>query len=255
MQNIFILASYLYAMDVVLYKKFSFYFTLVCIGFALSHILGLKSAHSLIRLATFPLLIIYYYKIPSNKNKYLLSFLALYATGELLGYLNFNYKLSISLVNTANAIIILSYISIIILIISKLNIKRLIKQFIVQILILSVVGLFLFLELNEMMGLMYFSNPDRVELTEYTIGIIYNLSIVVLLAISLLNYFYHDSKTALKLLIACALLIFSEFVQIARYVALSQKILQEVYILLLAISYFVFFLYLKNLKNTSKPIK
>jgi len=227
-------------------RKYDTYYAIICICFYLSGMLGYTETNAFFRMLIFPLLIIYCFRRdPLVKKRFVLSFLILFGLGEICYYfivINYYHLLFFSVGNT---ILILGYTSLIALIISGLNIKQVIKRFHIQIIVLAIMGIYLFLKLNSMIE---FRHTGERPLAEYTLNIIYNMVIVLVLGLALLNYFYHDSTIALKLLIACTLLIFSEFVQTAFYFMGAQELLENIYNALLAFSYFTFFLYIKESK-------
>lgn len=241
-------------MSIDFLKKYDIYFVIICICFCLSSILGYDQANSFISLLIFPLLIIYYFKDSINKNKYLLYFLILFCFSEIYYY--FQAVLHIIPITTfegkpqyieSSVALVIGYASLIALIISELNLKQLIKRLYIQIFILGVLGVYLIFKLNYMI-----TYNISMPIIEYSINVLYNLVIVVLLGLSLLNYLYHYSTLALRLLIACVFLILSEFVQTAFHFMESEKFLSEIYIIMLAISYFAFFLYIKATKVNTK---
>jgi len=234
-----------------LFKKYDLYFAIICICLYISGLLNHIEVNAFIRMLIFPLLILFYFVSSRKikKNKYLLCFLIFFGIGDTSYYflITKGYILSIFLAGTIA--LVLGYTALIALIISQLNTKQLIKRFPIQIIILTGVGAYLFLKLNSMLE---FRHTGEMPQTEYILNIIYNSVIVVLLGLSLLNYFYHDSTVALKLLVACSLLIFSEFVQTAFYFMGAQDLLSNIYNLLLSLSYFAFFTYIKASKNQFK---
>lgn len=232
-------------------KKYDTYFLILCLCFSISGLLSFDKVNASIRLLFFPVLIIYYYKVPSYNSKYLLFFLIFFAFAEICYYFAVILKILNPFSYLGNIALSLGYTSIITLIFSRLNIKLLIKRFTIQILILGALGIYLFFELNEMVFSGY-GGVENVPTIDYITNLYYNFIIILLLGVSLLNYFYHDSVIALKLLLACVILIFSEFVQTAFYFIETQEILSKIYIVLLAISYFIFFLYIKAEKFKPK---
>ncbi len=247
-------------MSINLLKKYDLYFALACLCFILSGIIGYGQINAIVRLLIFPLLILYYFKNSAIRDKYLLCFIILFGFAELCSFFVANYEtLNLAenkgirhlITNTGNTSFLLGYTSIILFIVSKLSFKQLFIRFPVQILILVAVGTYLFFELNSIV--LYREGFTIPTMEYYVINLVYNLAIVVLLGLSLLNYFYHDSSLTLNLLIACTALILSEFIQIASIFMKTHAFLAKVYIFLLATCYFTFFLFLKA-KEEVKPI-
>jgi len=240
-----------------LLKKYDFYFALICICFALTKLLSFNLTHDFIRLFVFPFLIIFYF-LNKNNNKFVLSFLVFFALAEISYYYIYAAGITMGVILIiCNLFFVLGYISLIALIVSNLNLKQLLKRFPIQTLVLIVVGFYLFLQIN---GLIPFHKKTSFFLAHSITNIIYNLVIIVTLSLSLLHYFYKDSKTSLTLLMACATLTISEFFQVIYYYNYQNiseflyHMIDKIYITLLAISYFIFFLYIKatNEKQSSK---
>jgi len=217
-------------------KMYTLFFLIVCICLFLSEFFEYKQIHDYINLAIFPLLISYTVTKTNGIGKFFLCFLFCFGLSDICYRIGGNIANSYTI---SNALLVIGYIFLTIHIISDLNLRQLVKRFFLNIVVLIGVGIYLFLELNYMVFL------EGNHLANY-INISYNLVIITLLGLALLNYLYHDSLITLKLLIACALLIFSEFVQTTYFFIGSQKLLSNAYTILLSLSYFSFFIYIKD---------
>jgi len=228
-----------------MFKKYSFLFFILCAGFSVSKLLNFEMLHSFIRVAIFPILIFTYFRKRTNNTPFLLYFLISFTLAELI-YIYVFYTETRELLPyiACNVFYVIGYCFIIALIISNLSLKRLLKRFPIQLLILAALGVYLIFELNSVV----IKNKETLLFViGYYIDFIYNLIIIITMCLSLLNYFYHDSRFNLKLLIACVSLIFSEFVQTFYYYQNVPEslhiVIDKAYTILLAISYFTFFLY------------
>jgi len=235
-------------------KRYGFYFALVCMCFALTKLFNINRIHDIIRLLIFPILIFLFFKKSNRYDKFFLGFLICFALAEISYYYIYaNGVVEGPMLLVCNAMFILGYTFLIVFIISNLNLKQLIKRLPIQIAVLSIVGIYLFLEINAMIP---FQKTNLFTLSDGVLNVIYNLIIIIALNLSLLNYFYNDSRLALRLLLACTALIFSEFFQIVYYYGhdtiptFLYNMIDKIYITLLAISYFIFFLFIKTTDET-----
>lgn len=236
-------------MIINIFKKYDFYFALICISFSITKLFSFELTHNFIRLIIFPLLLFFYLREKINVNKFFLCFLILFGLAEVFVFYNtlaIEYK---EFYIIPNASFILGYLFLIALIVSNLNLKQLLKRFPIQILVLSALGIYLIFEFNSMVLII---EGSHLSIIDYSINILYNVLIVVVLSLSLLNYLYHDSKLDVKLLVACCALIFSEFFQTVLFnkdiPKFLYKIIDNTYIVILSISYFAFFIYIKSNK-------
>jgi len=250
-------------MNVSILRKYDFYCLIICLSLVLSGLSDKTIISDFFTFFIFIFLITFYFKTKKSLNRFLLYFFILNVLGEVfnvLEYYNCSAKLyciiSIDLVDISNSFFVLAYGALFFSIISRLNLKQVVKRLPVQILIMSAIGIYLFLKLNEML-VPYKGDLTEFELSkvEYTINVLYNTAILLVLGSSLLNYFFHDSKQALKLLIACVFIVFSEFLQLFVFSEGFLKYPNFVSLLFLAIGYYFIFMYLKAGKLLSMHFK
>ncbi len=238
-------------MTIPIYKNYKYFFAVLCISLIITKLLNYELIHNNLRVILFPLLILYYLKKKRRVNKSLFFFLVSFCLAELFIYFIYTANPEDGIVYiTCNAFFVLGYIFLIALLLSNLDLKQLLSHFYIHILIISAMGAYLFKELNS--TITPFISKDILDTFEYLLNIIYNLVILIALGLALLNYFSYHSKIALKLLIACSTLIFSEFFQIFYYnnenSGFFSALTDNAYIALLAISYFYFLWYINSLK-------
>ncbi|WAC02048.1 hypothetical protein N7U66_19975 [Lacinutrix neustonica] len=77
----------------------------------------------------------------------------------------------------------------------------------------------------------------------------YNVCILLILSISLLNYLYHDSKRGLLLFLASVCIVFSEMVQVAYIFVSADYLLNVVYALLLVTGFYIVYVYIVSKIN------
>jgi len=76
---------------------------------------------------------------------------------------------------------------------------------------------------------------------ELSLELLYNIFILSLLTVSLLNYFYRDDKKAMILFLGSLCISFSEVIQIAYYYIVDRQLLNVTYSMLLILAFYLFY--------------
>ena len=226
---------------------------LLCIVFLTSEIINSKQLGLCSRVLIFPFLILFYAVKAKKKDMFFSLFLIFFAIAEFTLFLvysiDFYNKYGLEIVYLSTFFYILAYGSLLVLIISNMEMKRLIKGFPFHTTVLVLFGLYLLYALDNMLknnGLL------SMAVFEYVLASIYNLVIILVLISSLLSYLYHDNRKTLSLFIACSCIVFSELVQTAYYFMERERLLNLVYTILLSVGFLMLCVYL-NHNNKSKP--
>ena len=82
--------------------------------------------------------------------------------------------------------------------------------------VLSILNIYLLYVLHAVI------DPNLVLETDYYLELTYNIIVLLLLSIALLNYFYKDNKKALYLFLGALCIVFSEVIDIA-YIYVDQR--------------------------------
>lgn len=175
-------------------------------------------------------------------------FLLFYTLGEMpfffKGYKSFVFYYS-------TICFIIAYWCMFIFIVSQMRLKDLFVKFYIQIIILFILGAYVFYSLERIMAMHF---EYGISLTVFILDLIYNLSFILLLIFSLLNYLQKDSKKNLVLFLCSACIVFSELMQVVYFFADQNKVLQNVYSAVLILGFCFAYLFI-NLKGNKYIIE
>ena len=216
-------------------------FILVCyVLFAVFEFSGNEAVayyfHSLIA----PLITILYILFVERKSKLFLLFLIFYSLSDILVIVidwipyDESQKLYDFEYYFGNALYILSYTFLIIKVGKFLNFKHVIKYFKMHLVVLSILNVYLLYVMQAVI------NPNLVLESDYYLELIYNIVVLLLLSVALLNYFYRDNKKSLYLFIGALCIVFSEVMDIA-YIYVAQRCFLNFLGTTLALGAFYFF--------------
>ncbi len=190
--------------------------------------------------AIVPLITVLYLLFIKRKSKLFLLFLIFYSVSDLLGVViaNLPYDESQNLYNfeyyVCNGLYILAYIVLVVKIASSLNLMHVVKYFKIHILVLSVLNIYLLYVLHAII------DPNLVFESDYYLELTYNIVVLVLLSVALLNYFYRDNKKSFYLFLGALCIVFSEVMDIA-YIYVAQRCFLNFLGTTLALGAFYFF--------------
>lgn len=201
--------------------------------------------HSLI----VPIITIIYTFFIKRKSKLFWLFLIFYSLSDVLGILivsishdeskllyDFEYYFG-------NSLYILAYLFLVFKIIKSLSLKHVIKYLKVHVVVLTVLNVYLLYVLHAII------NPNLVLESDYYLELTYNIVVLFLLSISLLNYFYRDNKKSLYLFFGTLFIVFSEVMDIA-YIYIAPRCFLNFLSTTLSLSAFYFFYQQSRLLNS-----
>lgn len=177
--------------------------------------------HSLI----VPLITLVYLLFANKKNNLFLLFLIFYSLSDLLGLIigglpfEGSQKLYDFEYYFGNLLYILSYLFLIIKISKSIKLKHIVKHFKVHVISLTALSVYLVYVLQETISAGLIIEED------YYFELIYNIVTVLLLPLSLLNYFYRDNKKALFLFMGSLFIVFAEVMDVAHIYVKEMSIL------------------------------
>lgn len=201
-----------------------------------------------------PLITLTYIFFIKKKRTLFFLFLIFYSISDLMGLIISNlhinepekwYSLHYYI---GNSLYILAYVFLVIKIIKSLNFIHVIKNFKIHLLVLSILNVYLVYVLQVII------NPNLIMEGDYYLELMYNIVLVLLLSVALLNYFYRDNKKSLYLFIGSLLIVFSEVIDVA-YLYITQKSLLNVLGTTLALGAFYFFYQQSKLFNKKNEVK
>lgn len=218
--------------------------TIICLSILFLGLqsMGLELEAFGIKALTLVLLALLYFITVKPKHILFALFLLLFTTAEVYNYLTYDllppdeealdmYYL------IGNAFFILSYIFLIGRILSLMDFKKAVTQFPVQIILLSILGIFVTYMITDL------SISGLPMDYTYFVELFYNAIIMILVSLSLINYMYKDTKKSMNLLIGCIFIVFSEVIQIAYYYITDfDNTLNVVYSVFLVVAFIFFYL-------------
>ena len=174
--------------------------------------------------------IIYFLKI-KKRTIYITLFFVLYSISDLFIFISefIPYGVDYFL---GNGLYILAYLALLMKILKSINPLEVFKHYKIHILVLLLLSVYIVYVLQVIV------EPFVYSTQEYVFELIYNIVLLFLLSISLLNYFYRDNVKSLYLFLAVLSIVFAEVIWIA-YVYISERyILNIISTTLYIISYY-----------------
>ncbi len=201
------------------------------------HLFYADSASSLI----LPVLTLGYFCNVKKRSLYFILFLVLYSMSDLM--IIFSDKLLYKLdYFIGNSLYILAYIALIIEIGRNLSFQYIIKNYLFSIIVLFVLNTYIAYVLLQVV------HPYLQLSAEYILEIVYNISMLMILSLALLNYFYKDSRKSFYILIGAICIVFAEVINIA-YLYVSQQNLLNFFTISLGLIGFYFLYEQAKLKH------
>lgn len=195
-----------------------------------------------------PLITLTYMLFIKRKNKLFTLFLVFYSISDSMGLVTSNLpsmqsqKLYDYEYYLGNLLYIVAYLFLVIKIGRSLCFKHVIKNFKMHLIVLIILNIYLVYVLQVII------NPNLILESDYYLELVYNIVVVFLLAIALLNYFYRDNKKSFYLFIGSVFIVFSEFIDVA-YIYITQRSLLNVIGTTLAMVAFYFYYQQSKLLN------
>lgn len=188
-----------------------------------------------------PLISIAYFKENKKPNLYFSLFLICYSVSDLMvfivDFMPYSYYYYFG-----NGLYIIAYMALLIKIIKSLSFQHIIKNFKLHLIVLTALNIYIAYVLHNIV------NPYVGMTNEYFVEIAYNVSMLLVLTASLLNYFYRDDKKSLLIFLGSLSIVFSEVLGVA-YMYVDQQNLLNFLVTTLTLLAFYFYFTQSNLKN------
>ncbi|WP_298498501.1 hypothetical protein [uncultured Algibacter sp.] len=195
-----------------------------------------------------PVITVFYSLFIKPKSKLFWLFLISYTLSDILGIIivnlpnygsEFLYDIEYYV---CNSLYILAYMFLVFKIGMSINYKHVLKHLKMHVLVLTILNIYLLYVIHAII------NPNLILESDYYLELTYNVVVLTLLSIALLNYFYRDNKKALYLFLGALCIVFSEVMDIA-YIYVAQRCLLNFLGTTLALGAFYFFYQQSKLLN------
>lgn len=172
-----------------------------------------------------PLFTLLYFVSVERKDKFFSLFLLCYAISDLMVFVQ-SYMSLFMFYYISNSLYILAYAFLILDICKSMSFIHLLTHYKLYFLVLVGLNIYILYILESIVD-PYLSDSEHYAL-EYFLESLYNVTMLVLLSIALINYFYRDNKKALFLFIGSLSMVFSEVINIAYLYVTETKILNAI---------------------------
>lgn len=191
------------------------------------------------RASILPFFVYLYFVESQTKSKYFGGFLIACSVAEILRvFISFDYDIFSKMSSLAY---IFGYVNLIIYMLRSMSLNILIEKFKIHMAVLIGFNLYTIFFLNKMI----LADPElEVYTFNFLIECAYNVCVLLILSLSLLNYLYHDSKRGLLLFLASVCIVFSEMLQVAYVFVSADYFLNVVYALFLVIGFYIVYVYI-----------
>ncbi len=193
----------------------------------------------------FPLIALLYYITIKPKTLFFGLFLVCYSLSEL-AFFTIDFVPYLYYYFIGNTLSMLSYAFLLIEICRSVCGIHVIKNFKIHIIVLMGLNTYIAYVLQEAV------NPFLEMTNEYLLEITYNIIMLLLLSVSLLNYFYKDNKKSLFLFFGALCIVFSEVINVAYLYVAHQNILNFISVSLFVLAFY--FLYQQS-KLVEEPVE
>lgn len=205
-------------------------------------IFNMQEIAGYVRPLILPLLLISYYLVKKDRSSYFFYFLLFYSITELAGFFTYfareSYIVDSLMYYGGNTLYITAYVFLILEIFKSMNVKRIFNRFTTYILILVALDIYSIILVTDIA----IKSELLYGVYDYLIEIAYNIVIMLLLTITLINYISRHTKKAMNLLLGALCIVFSEVIQVAYFYVSSQNILSVAYSALLVLAFGFFYI-------------
>jgi len=188
-----------------------------------------------------PVFTILYFQTIKRKSFYFSMFLILFSITDLSAIFS-DYIPYVIDYFVGNGLYIIAYFFLLLEIFKSLDFKYILKNYVFHLIILLGLNIYI---IYVLLNIVY---PYDDISPEYFVELTYNVVTLILLSVSLLNYFYRDNRKSFMLFIGSLCMVFSEVIQVA-YMYISEKNLLIFSSSIFSILAFYFFCCQASLKN------
>ena len=165
-----------------------------------------------------PLVTITFFKADRKPNLFFAIFLICYSVADLMVFIVDSMPY-IYYYFIGNALYTMAYIAILIKILKSVSFSHILKHFKLHLIVLLGLNIYIAYVLQIIV------NPYMEMTNEYVIEITYNISMLLVLSSSLLNYLYRDDRKSLLMFLGSLSIVFSEVIGVAYLYVAQQNLL------------------------------
>ena len=212
----------------------------ICVLFLAFQIFGMEFQASGARaLLLFLLTILYCVKV-KEKRLFFFLFLVLFTLAEIINFSSWfadiDYDTSPDyFYYVANILYIMAYICLIIRVFMDVDFRHVLSKFWVHMLILGTLGVFCVAVVSG-------TTEKQLSKSEYSLELVYNSIIMVLLVAAMINYISKNSQKSMNLLLGAIFIFFSEVLQMTYFYVSDIHILNVVCSFFLVLAFLFFYL-------------
>ncbi|MFG6687574.1 hypothetical protein ACGK9U_13400 [Mariniflexile sp. HNIBRBA6329] len=184
--------------------------------------------------AILPIVTLFYFITVKKKSLFFTVFLLLFSFSELMVFIRpyVSYNLDYFL---GNSLYILAYSFLIIEISKSISLYHVLRNYKIHLLVLTILNIYIIHVLQTIV------DPFVEKSNEYYVELIYNIVMLLLLSVALVNYFYKDNVKALYLFIGALCIVFAEVIWVAYTYISERHLLQMVSTSLYVLAYYFFY--------------
>jgi len=188
-----------------------------------------------------PVFTLLYFQNVKRKSFYFSMFLILYSVSDLTSLISeyIPYQVDYFM---GNGLYITAYVFLVLEVLKSLNFNYVLNNYSIHLIVLGALNIYI---VYVLLKIVY---PFVSFSFEFLVELMYNIVMLILLSVSLLNYFYRDDRKSLLMFIGSLCLVFSEVILVA-YLYISDKNLLIFSASILSILAFYFFYIQASLKN------
>lgn len=181
-----------------------------------------------------PIITLLYFLSVKRKSLFFSLFLVFYAVSDLLMFLEpyvsnqVNYYLG-------NSLYILAYSFLLLEVCKSVCVFHVIKNYKIHLIVLTVLNIYIIYVLNVIV------NPYVEKTNEFYVEIVYNLVMLLVLSLTLVNYFYRDNVKSLYLFLGALCIVFGEVIWVAYIYISASTFLNIISTSLLLLSFYFFY--------------
>ena len=181
-----------------------------------------------------PVVTVLYFITVEKKTLFFVLFLMLFSISELMVFIapyiprDLYYYL-------ANCLYACAYTSLVVEVLKSISLSYSIKHYIIHILVLTILNIYLIYVLQIII------EPHVDGSNKYYLELAYNMVMLILLSVTLINYFYRDNVKALYFFLGSLCIVFAEVIWVAYTYITARELLKVVSTTLYLLSYYFFY--------------